>query len=193
MGIRDRRSIVGLGMVKEVAQAGGNVRVMIALTTPGCPLKNEINTRVRTAAMELPGVEAVQVDFTAMTPDELVAAALAARERAYAPYSNYRVGAALLLANGHVVPGCNVENAAYPSTICAERVALTAAVAQGERDFVAIAVATANGGSPCGNCRQVMAELGPDMTVYISDAAGAYRTTTVSQLLPDSFGPSKLI
>jgi cytidine deaminase len=128
-----------------------------------------------------------------MSPEELVAAALTARERAYAPYSNYRVGAALLLADGSVVPGCNVENAAYPSTICAERVALTAAVAQGQRAFIAIAVATANGGSPCGNCRQVMAELGPDMTVYISDAAGNYRTTTVQALLPDSFGPGKLV
>jgi cytidine deaminase len=128
-----------------------------------------------------------------MSPEELVAAALTARERAYAPYSNYRVGAALLLADGSVVPGCNVENAAYPSTICAERVALTAAVAQGQRAFVAIAVATVNGGSPCGNCRQVMAELGPEMTVYISDAAGNYRTTTVQELLPDSFGPGKLV
>jgi len=128
-----------------------------------------------------------------MSPEELVAAALKARERAYAPYSNYRVGAALLLADGSVVPGCNVENAAYPSTICAERVALTAAVAQGQRAFVAIAVATVNGGSPCGNCRQVMAELGPEMTVYISDAAGNYRTTTVQELLPDSFGAGKLV
>lgn len=127
-----------------------------------------------------------------MSPEALVNAALAARERAYAPYSNYSVGAALLLADGTVVPGCNVENAAYPSTICAERVALTAAVALGRRDFVAIAVATANGGSPCGNCRQVMAELGPDMDVYISDAAGHYRATTVAELLPDSFGPAKL-
>jgi cytidine deaminase len=127
-----------------------------------------------------------------MTPQELVAAALAARTLAYAPYSHYLVGAAVLTRDGAVLPGCNVENAAYPATICAERVALTAAVAQGKRDFVAIAVATANGGTPCGTCRQVMAELGPDMLVYISDAAGNYVTTNVRELLPDSFGPQRL-
>jgi cytidine deaminase len=127
-----------------------------------------------------------------MMPQELVAAALEARKRAYAPYSHYYVGAALLAADGSVILGCNVENAAYPSTICAERVALTSAVAQGKHDFVAIAVATANGGSPCGTCRQVMAELGLDMAVYISDAAGSYSTTSVRALLPDSFGPQRL-
>lgn len=127
-----------------------------------------------------------------MTPQELVAAALEARTRAYAPYSHYFVGAALLAGDGSVILGCNVENAAYPSTICAERVALTSAVAQGKRDFVAIAVATANGGSPCGTCRQVMAELGLDMAVYISDCAGNYHTTSVRELLPDSFGPQRL-
>jgi cytidine deaminase len=127
-----------------------------------------------------------------MTPQELVAAALEARTRAYAPYSHYQVGAAVLAGDGSVTLGCNVENAAYPATICAERVALTSAVAQGKSGFAAIAVATANGGSPCGTCRQVMAELGLDMTVYISDEAGTYRTTTVRELLPDSFGPQRL-
>jgi cytidine deaminase len=127
-----------------------------------------------------------------MTPQELVAAALEARTRAYAPYSSYFVGAALLAADGSVILGCNVENAAYPATICAERVALTAAVAQGKRDFVAIAVATANGGSPCGTCRQVMAELGLEMTVYIADDAANFTTTSVRELLPDSFGPQRL-
>lgn len=127
-----------------------------------------------------------------MQAEELVAAALEARQRAYAPYSNYYVGAAVLAADGSVTLGCNVENAAYPATICAERVALTSALAQGRRDFVAIAVATANGGSPCGTCRQVMAELGLDMVVYISDALGNYTTTTVRELLPLSFGPQKL-
>jgi cytidine deaminase len=127
-----------------------------------------------------------------MSPEELVSAALQARTRAYAPYSHYQVGAALLLGDGSVVLGCNVENAAYPSTICAERVAMTSAVAQGRRDFVAIAVVTANGGSPCGGCRQVMAELGPQMVVYIGDADGRYRTTTVRELLPDYFGPEHL-
>jgi cytidine deaminase len=122
--------------------------------------------------------------------EALVAQALQARVRAYAPYSRYRVGAAVLAADGSVIVGCNVENASYPATICAERVALTAAVAQGQRAFVALAVATEDGGSPCGICRQVMAELGPDMVVYISDAAGVFRTTTVRDLLPDSFSSS---
>lgn len=127
-----------------------------------------------------------------ITPVQLVAHALSARQRAYAPYSNYFVGAALLTAAGEVVLGCNVENASYPATICAERVALTAAVAQGTRDLVAIAVATRDGGSPCGICRQVMAELGLEMQVYIADEQGNYRTTTVRDLLPDSFHGSSL-
>ena len=88
----------------------------------------------------------------------LVAQAIGARRRAYAPYSNYFVGAAVLAEDGTVILGCNVENASYPATICAERVALTAAVAQGKRPLKAIAVATRDGGSPCGICRQVMAE-----------------------------------
>lgn len=127
-----------------------------------------------------------------MTPTELVTQALSARERAYAPYSNYHVGAALLAVDGTVILGCNVENAAYPATICAERVALSAAVALGHRRFRAIAVATRDGGSPCGICRQVMAELGPEMAVYISDEQGAFRATTVADLLPDSFTGASL-
>jgi cytidine deaminase len=101
-----------------------------------------------------------------VTPQELVAAALDVRQRAYAPYSHYAVGAAVQTVDGVIIQGCNVENVAYPNTICAERVALTAAVAQGHRHFTALAVATANGGTPCGACRQVMAELGPQMIVY---------------------------
>ena len=127
-----------------------------------------------------------------MTPEQLVQHALEARRRAYAPYSNYFVGAAVLAEDGAVFPGCNVENAAYPSTICAERVALTSAIANGSRRFTAIAVATSNGGTPCGACRQVMAELGLDMTVYISDEHGNFRTTSVRELLPEYFGPEHL-
>lgn len=127
-----------------------------------------------------------------VTPQELVAAALDVRQRAYAPYSHYAVGAAVLTADGLIIQGCNVENVAYPNTICAERVALTAAVAQGHRNFTAIAVATANAGTPCGACRQVMAELGPHMIVYIADTSGSFRTTSVAALLPDSFGPEDL-
>lgn len=127
-----------------------------------------------------------------LSAQELVRHALHARQRAYAPYSGYLVGAAVLAADGAVIGGCNVENASYGASICAERVALTSAIAQGRRDFLAIAIATENGGPPCGICRQVMVELGPDMTVYISDAEGHYRTTTVDRLLPDSFDPANL-
>ncbi len=127
------------------------------------------------------------MNHSPLSPDELVAAALAARQHAYAPYSHYLVGAAVLVADGTVIRGCNVENASYPATICAERVALTAAIAQGYREFVAIAVATINGGTPCGICRQVMAELGPEMAVYISNASGNYQSTTVMALLPGAF------
>jgi cytidine deaminase len=118
--------------------------------------------------------------------------ALEARRRAYAPYSRYQVGAAVLTADGAVIYGCNVENAAYPSTICAERVALTAAIAQGHRHFQALAVATENGGTPCGACRQVMAELGPEMDIYIADAAGDFWTVGVLDLLPSTFGSEDL-
>lgn len=126
------------------------------------------------------------------TVEELIQAAIQAQAQAYAPYSNYLVGAAVLTHSGKIIVGCNVENAAYGSTICAERTALTAAIAQGEREFVAIAVVTANGGSPCGSCRQVMAELGPAMRVYISDESANYRETDVKTLLPDWFDEQKL-
>lgn len=101
--------------------------------------------------------------------------------------------AALLTDDSTIVTGCNVENASYGATICAERVALTRAVAEGRSGFVAMAVATADGGSPCGICRQVMVELGPEMVVFISDTSGQLRTTTVQALLPDSFDGSGLI
>lgn len=127
-----------------------------------------------------------------MDPQTLVEAAQVARARAYAPYSHYTVGAAVLTANGTVIVGCNVENASYGATICAERVALTGAVAAGHREFVALALVTANGMTPCGLCRQVMAELAPQMIVYIARPDGQYQTTTVAELLPHAFGPAAL-
>jgi cytidine deaminase len=123
---------------------------------------------------------------------ELVTQAMQARERAYAPYSNYKVGAALLGKSGTVYTGCNVENAVYPLGICAERTAVVKAVSEGEREFTAIAVATGNGGSPCGSCRQTLREFGTDILVLIADVTGAWRETTVGELLPDSFGPADL-
>jgi cytidine deaminase len=125
--------------------------------------------------------------------DRLIAAALEVRKWAYVPYSGYPVGAALLSASGRIYEGVNVENAAYPMTICAERVAVFSAVAEGEREFLAIAVATDNGGSPCGACRQVLAEFGLDTIVFIIDGeGGVVEETTVSALLPSAFRPSDL-
>jgi cytidine deaminase len=128
-----------------------------------------------------------------MTTTELVAAAVVAAEQAYAPYSHYPVGAALLTVSGTVYTGCNVENAAYPATICAERTAVVKAVSDGEREFAALAVVTRNGGTPCGICRQVLAEFAPALPVTIADMDGNIRyETTLAELLPLSFGPAEL-
>jgi cytidine deaminase len=117
-----------------------------------------------------------------------------ARRRAYVPYSKYRVGAALRTKTGRIFTGVNVENAAYPHTMCAERVAIFKAVSEGETEFEVIAVATENGGSPCGGCRQVMAEFGLDTVVLIADAAGTLKyEMTVSELLPEAFTPAHLL
>ena len=118
---------------------------------------------------------------------ELIALATKARKQAYAPYSHYEVGAALWTASGQVYTGCNVENASYGLTICAERTAAVKAVSGGERDFVAIAVVTADGGTPCGACRQVLAEFGPHMRVLVADAAGNCKVYRLDELLPDAF------
>jgi cytidine deaminase len=116
-----------------------------------------------------------------------------ARQWAYAPYSHYLVGAAILTASGKVYDGVNVENAAYGDSICAERTAAVKAVSEGEREFVAIAVATANAGAPCGACRQVLSEFGLHAPVVIVDAEGQVRArTTVAGLLPLSFGSDML-
>ena len=127
-----------------------------------------------------------------MTHADLIAAATAARERAYAPYSNFAVGAALLSTSGQVYTGCNIENAAFGPSVCAERTAIFKAISEGEHEFEAIAVVTQNGVSPCGTCRQVMMEFAPQMTVIIADTQGDVRTTTVDDLLPDGFSPSQL-
>lgn len=120
--------------------------------------------------------------------------AMAAMERAYAPYSGFRVGAALLATDGSVTEGCNVENAAYPAGICAERAAVAAAVARGVRDFAAIVIATEAEipTSPCGMCRQVLMEFSPQMTVVSVTRAGADARWTMSDLLPDAFTPTSL-
>lgn len=120
---------------------------------------------------------------------KLKAAALEARARAYAPYSEYKVGAAVLTAEGAVFPGCNVENATFGATCCAERTAVFSAVAQGHTAFRAIAVATAGpqAGTPCGICRQVLAEFGSDMDVLCFTPEGAEARFRLSELLPHAF------
>jgi cytidine deaminase len=125
---------------------------------------------------------------------ELIDRALAVRRFAYAPYSKYQVGASLLTTSGRYFDGVNIENAAYPTTICAERVAIFKAVSEGERKFTALAVATGNGGSPCGSCRQVMAEFNLDMVVLVINVAGeVVQEALVRDLLPGAFTPSSLL
>ncbi len=124
---------------------------------------------------------------------QLIRAAQAARQHAYAPYSRYPVGAALLTRSGKIYTGVNVENAAFPSGMCAERVAVFKAVSEGEQAFAAIAVVTENGGAPCGACRQVLAEFGTDLEVVVADTSGkVVLKTTLEALLPASFGPQSL-
>ncbi|NDJ85918.1 MAG: cytidine deaminase [Chloroflexi bacterium] len=123
----------------------------------------------------------------------LVDAARSSQHNAYAPYSRYRVGAALLTASGEIFTGCNVENAATPAGICAERTAVAKAVSEGHRQFVAIAVITDDGGSPCGTCRQVLNEFSPQLVgiVATSDGEAVYEAP-LTELLPRSFGPANL-
>jgi cytidine deaminase len=130
-----------------------------------------------------------------MNDSELVALARQARERAYAPYSNFPVGAALLGRSGRVYAGCNVENAAYPLTTCAERTAVTKAVSEDEREFEAIAVVSATGASPCGACRQILREFGGpagDLRVIVAGLDGSTRVFTIDELLPAGFTPDQL-
>jgi len=127
----------------------------------------------------------------AITQD-LIRQAIEARRLAYVPYSSFPVGAALLTQTGKIFTGCNIENASYGLTVCAERVAILKAVSEGETEFSALAVVTNIGGSPCGACRQVMAEFAPDMPVLIADLSGQYAAHSVAGLLPLAFGPEHL-
>lgn len=121
--------------------------------------------------------------------DPLIQAALDVRSHAYAPYSQFLVGAALETASGRIFTGCNVENCSYGLTICAERTAATAAVAAGERDFKRIALALSGSGTPCGACRQFLAEFNPALLITIVDADAPERIveTDLAKLLPDGF------
>lgn len=131
--------------------------------------------------------------LTQQDKQSLIDLANIARQRAYAPYSNYPVGASLRTKTGRIYTGVNVENAAYPQTMCAERVAIFKAVSEGEKEFEVITVVTDNGGSPCGGCRQVMAEFGLDSIVLMADGNGRIvKETTVKELLPEAFTPDHL-
>ena len=125
-----------------------------------------------------------------MTDDELVQGAIEAKESAYAPYSNFRVGAALLTKKGNVYFGCNVENRSYGLTVCGERVAMQNAVSAGERKFEALAVATDSEDfvPPCGACRQVIWEFSKDLRVILTNRKGETKTTKIQDLLPTPFG-----
>ncbi len=130
-----------------------------------------------------------------MTIDEnlLVSAAVAARAHAHAPYSSFAVGAALESTDGRVFSGCNVENASFGLTVCAERNALGAAIAAGARKFRRIAVVSRGAAAPCGACRQVLSEFGIELEVLRADDAGTIvARTTLRALLPEHFGPQQL-
>jgi cytidine deaminase len=127
------------------------------------------------------------------TLEKLIQTATKVRKHAYAPYSHYLVGAALLGKSGNIYTGVNVENAAYPTSICAERTAVFKAVSEGERSFKAIAIVTENAGSPCGSCRQVLAEFGLDLVVIQADLTGEVKkVTSLKELLPGAFTPTDL-
>jgi len=131
--------------------------------------------------------------LTKQEKQSLIDLANTARQRAYVPYSKYHVGAALRTKSGRIFTGVNVENAAYPHTMCAERVAIFKAVSEGEREFEVIAVVTDNGGSPCGGCRQVLAEFGLETLVLIANGDGeSLKEMTVGDLLPEAFTPDHL-
>ena len=132
-----------------------------------------------------------------MTPEKLIDLAKSAMEKSYSPYSGYRVGVALLCADGTVYRGCNIENAAFSPTVCAERCAIFKAVSEGKRDFRAIAIVGGRAGevpgraAPCGVCRQVMGEFcGDDFVIYMGGAEG-YTALTMSQILPAGFKASE--
>lgn len=126
---------------------------------------------------------------------ELLAAALAARDKAHAPYSGYRVGAALRTADGTVFTGCNVEIASFSHTCCAERVAVFKAVSEGHRELRAVAIATVDDppATPCGSCRQVLREFCADMPVWLVNPVGTVLSSTLGELLPGAFSAERLL
>jgi cytidine deaminase len=124
---------------------------------------------------------------------ELLTAASKARQQAYMPYSHYAVGAALLTEHGEIIGGCNVENASYGLSFCAERTAAVKAISEGKSKWKMLAVVTANGGTPCGACRQFLAEFQPELPILVADAAlQDVQRFRLEELLPHSFSKAKL-
>jgi cytidine deaminase len=135
-----------------------------------------------------------RTDVTDAQWTRLTDAARAVRRKAYAPYSKFKVGAALLTHDGRIVTGCNVENASYSLTICAERGAIVAAVAKGKRRFRALVICSVSGVGPCGACRQVLAEFAPRMPVrLVTPRGGRFAESTIAELLPGRFKKSVLL
>ena len=124
--------------------------------------------------------------------DSVIKEAIAMRMRAVAPYSNYTVGAAVLTESGEIIGGCNVESSSYGLTCCAERIAIYNALSAGHKKFTVLAVATDNGGKPCGACRQVIWDICGEIKIYTVDGEGNILETTSADLLPDAFGEDML-
>jgi len=149
------------------------------------------------AAMSLPasdrGIQYTGISTGQITDEDLIRYSIEAQDYSYSPYSHLKVGAALLTTDGKVYTGTNVENAAYGPSNCAERTAVFKAVSEGNRNFSAIAITSSAGGFayPCGPCRQVLYEFGPDIRVIVFNGT-LKRMTTVRELLPDAFGPADL-
>jgi cytidine deaminase len=123
-----------------------------------------------------------------MTPEKLIQHAIIAQKSALAPYSNYFVGAAILTDTDSVILGCNVESKAYPTTLCAERVAIFSAISQGYTNFTALALITNDGAFPCGSCRQIIHEYAGGIPIYIANESGNFITKSSADLLPFPFG-----
>ena len=122
-----------------------------------------------------------------MYPKDLIKQAIIAQKRAIAPYSNYPVGAALLTRDNKIILGCNIESKAYPTTLCAERVAFFSALSKGYKEFSKLALITNDGAYPCGSCRQIIYEFSKDITIYVATDLNNYNTIKISELLPFPF------
>ena len=123
-----------------------------------------------------------------MKAEDLIKNAIIAQERAVAPYSNYPVGSAILTSDNSIILGCNIESKAYPTTMCAERVAIFSAISQGYKNFTSMALITKDGAFPCGSCRQIIYEYAGNITLYIAKDLNNYSEQTISKLLPFPFG-----